>query len=455
MMRSLPQKLLKSASLWSMLGTALRVGSGIITLPLALRSLSEAEMGLYYTFLGISGVASLMDFGFAQTVARNAAYAVGGAKRFVARGLPASNGDGEPNWLLLGHLKGAVQRWYQFVGGILMLLMVVLGGWFVDGQIHQSGLSTSLYWCWILFSVTASYGFITSYWQDLLMGIGGVKASAINGLIAQTIALVLLAGGLVGGLGLWAYAISAFVGSFIGRTLCKNAFLREAPIVKSHASSADRRALLLELWPMTWRQGVVLIGAFLIQRGNTLVCSAKLGLEETGKYGLSLNLINIVFQISAIPLMVAWPRIGQLRVQGDLPSIRKMFFSRIYGGLAVAVLGLGFLAILGDPLLVVIGSRTRLLPSTTFVLLGVVLWLENHHSLYGSLVLTENENPFVTPAIVSGVAIFLLSWMAAQRWGVEGLIAAQGVVQLAWNNWWTIIRGLRGLEPIPKPADLG
>jgi nucleoside-diphosphate-sugar epimerase len=59
-----------------MVSIALRVGGGLITLPLALRVLAPSELGLYYTFLSLTGLAMLLDFGFAQTIGRNAAFAM-------------------------------------------------------------------------------------------------------------------------------------------------------------------------------------------------------------------------------------------------------------------------------------------------------------------------------------------------------------------------------------------
>jgi hypothetical protein len=50
----------------------------------------------------------------------------------------------------------------------------------------------------------------------------------------------------------------------------------------------------------------------------------------------------------------------------------------------------------------------------------------------------------------------VLGWFAAGRWGVVGLIGAQAIVQAAWNNWWTVLRGIKGLrEPSLGGADHG
>lgn len=67
----------------------------------------------------------LLDFGFSQTIGRNAAFAMGGAKEFQAVGIPESTGKEEPNWVLLAELFSAVKIWYHGAGSLLAVLMLV------------------------------------------------------------------------------------------------------------------------------------------------------------------------------------------------------------------------------------------------------------------------------------------------------------------------------------------
>ncbi len=440
--------ILKSASLWTIISVALRVGSGLLTLPLALRVLSSSELGLYYTFLGLTSLVLLLDFGFAQTVSRSASFAMGGAKEFKSSGVSESCAAGGPNWTLLAELLGAVQIWYRGAGVVLALLMLVPGSMFLIPMIREAGLSPQYIGCWWLYAGVSAYSFVTTYWPDLLFGIGSVRSAARIGIISQLTGVSLLFAGLIAGWGLWSYGISSLVGAAIGRVLTKKAFAIDASqALITQVDRTKRNLVLSRLWPMAWRQGVVMLGAYLIQRGNTLICSAKLGLEETGRYGLSLNILNLIFQVAIIPLMLVWPIIGRLRVDRNYSKIRHIFNLRLYGGLTVAFLAIIILSIWGNTILQLLGANTGLLSTPIFFLLGLILWLECHHSQYASLVLTENNNPFIWPAIFSGIAIFCFSWWASGIWGVMGMLIAQGGVQLCWNNWWTVVRAIKGLRP--------
>jgi O-antigen/teichoic acid export membrane protein len=440
--------LLRSASFWAVLSTALRLGGGILTLPIALRSLSQDELGLYYTFVGISSLALLLDFGFAATIIRNASYAVGGAKSFKCKGMPELHEAGGVNWVLLDQLRLASQRWYLIVSVVLAFLLFVGGGGFIYRQLEAAQLGHSYLFCWFLFAVSSTIGFATSYWQDLLMGIGQVAVSARIGMITQAVNLGLLVVLLLSGWGLWSYAVSSLVSIAVGRVLCVVEYRRHVDMPNHDMTENSTTEILKTLWPMAWRQGVVALGAYLIVRGNTLVCTETLGLSETGKYGLTLNILTIVFQVVSTPLMMAWPAIGNLRVKDDVISIRKIFFLRAYGGLISAMIGLLVIANYGSIMLTWIGAKTTFIPFWPFLIFALVMWMETHHSMYAGLVLSENQNPFIAQAIISGLLIFLLSWWTAPRWGLLGLIATQGLVQLLWNNWWTVWRGLKSLHLI-------
>jgi len=55
----------------------------------------------------------------------------------------------------------------------------------------------------------------------------------------------------------------------------------------------------------------------------------------------------------------------------------------------------------------------------------------------------------VVAAVVSGVAVSLISLLLVHSLGVAGLILAQGAVQLAYNNWKWPREALRHLQVGP------
>ena len=63
------KRLHNSAVVWSWIFNSVRLVSGIVLLPLIVRALSTADLGMYYVLLSLVGLAPIIDFGFGQTMA--------------------------------------------------------------------------------------------------------------------------------------------------------------------------------------------------------------------------------------------------------------------------------------------------------------------------------------------------------------------------------------------------
>jgi hypothetical protein len=203
--------------------------------------------------------------------------------------------------------------------------------------------------------------------------------------------------------------------------------------------------LLKVLWPNVWRQGAAALGAYGIIQANTLICSACLGLGVTAMYGFSLQILMVLFQFSQVWVQAQMPLINQRRATGDLAWVSALFARRVRRFVLTYWTGGFALITLGPWLLNLIHAKTTLLPQEQLACLALILFLEAHHSLYATLVLGENYNPFLWPAILSGLGVVGASLWLTPQYGIWGMLLAQGVVQAAFNNWWPVRRALRGL----------
>ena len=68
------------------LGYFLNIGVSVILLPFILKYLDTNEIGLWYTFISLSVLINLIDFGFSSTITRNISYAWGGATKLLKEG---------------------------------------------------------------------------------------------------------------------------------------------------------------------------------------------------------------------------------------------------------------------------------------------------------------------------------------------------------------------------------
>ena len=64
------QRVIRSAVLWSWVYNFLRLGAGLLLIPLLMKAVTKEELGLYYIFLGLAQFAFVIDFGFSTTTGR-------------------------------------------------------------------------------------------------------------------------------------------------------------------------------------------------------------------------------------------------------------------------------------------------------------------------------------------------------------------------------------------------
>jgi O-antigen/teichoic acid export membrane protein len=190
---------------------------------------------------------------------------------------------------------------------------------------------------------------------------------------------------------------------------------------------------------------LVSVGGYCLSYANTLVCSSMIDLSHTASYGLSLQLIGMTAALSGAWVQVILPSLSARRVDSDGTTIAGKFAKRIRLFFLTYAAG-GVLVVTAGPwMLNAVGAMTPLLPRLQLALMALYVFLEVHHTLYGALVLTENRNPFVVLALVSGACSIALSIMLTPRFGVWGLLVAPGIVQALCSNWWVVLRGIRGL----------
>jgi O-antigen/teichoic acid export membrane protein len=288
-----------------------------------------------------------------------------------------------------------------------------------------------------------SLGFANSLWPSLLAGINAVKEAQQITSVCLLLFVCLAVAGLLAGLGMWALVAGTIVAGIAERVIGRMFFFRLVPLPPGKFDVPVLRAL----WPIAWRTAAVGLGAFMTLQANTIICSAFLDLRTTASYGLSLQAVTALVGISSIWVRVRLPAINHLRAQGMVERIPQIFRQRIVFALLTFGAGAGALLLFGRPLLEMLKTQTQLLPTALLATLLLIQLLEMHHSLYAELVYSENVNPFVTPALISGGAIIILSVLMTPRFGVWGILLPSGFVQLCFNNWWPIVRALRGLRP--------
>jgi O-antigen/teichoic acid export membrane protein len=208
--------------------------------------------------------------------------------------------------------------------------------------------------------------------------------------------------------------------------------LEQAPAAK--VSTAE---IFWLMWHNAWRLGLGVVGAFLILKANTLLSSTYLGLAATASYALTLQAFSVLQSMSTVVFNVQLPKLAQYRITNQRKELIKTMELGFTCALGMFIFGVLFLLSFGTFLVQWIGGQTELLSLPLLAWIGLMMLLELSHSLAAGVIVTGNSVPFVKPALLSGAAIFLLSWLGLKygEFGVAWLIGSQFFVQLVYNNW--------------------
>ena len=237
-----------------------------------------------------------------------------------------------------------------------------------------------------------------------------------------------------------------FVARSQGQALFKKIVRLPAGLPAAHF----HREIFHTIWPNAWRTGVVAIGSFLSLQSNTLVCGGVLGPTVTASYGLSFTLVAMLFGLCSVWVSVKLPVINMLRLQGRNDEIADLFARRMRLALLSYVAGALVIIFLAPWVLHWMKSKTPLISPEQLAVLALIRLLELHQTLYCFLVLSENYNPFLKPSLISGAGIVVVSLILTPFCGVWGLLFSMGLSGMCFNNWWPVLRALRGLNQ--KPA---
>lgn len=440
---------MKKDVFWGYASQFLQYGSALLVLPLLLRELSSAELGVWYIFMTISVLANMLDMGFSPTLARNVSYVLSGAKHLQKDGYEviqrSDEKELEVDYGLLRSIISASKRIFFLIALATLILLAAPGTLYILNVTRGEVANEVVLQAWSVFICATALNLFFKYYTPLLQGrslFGQLyKSNALASLafVAVTAALLKV------GLGLLAIAHGYLVSALLGRWL-SHRYLYDATFKAKLAHAPKHGPGTLEvfwlMWHNAWRLGCGAIGAFLILRANTLLSSIYLGLEATATYALSMQVFAILQSVSTVVFNTQLPKLAQYRVQNQREALLKTMERGIASALSIFLFGALILLWQGAPLIKLIGGHTELLPPFLLAWMAGMMFLELNHSLSAGVIVTGNKVPFVKPAILSGCFIVFLSWLGLKYGGlgITGLIGAQFFVQIAYNNWkWPLL----------------
>lgn len=428
----------KKDVLWGYLAQFFNIGAGILLLPVILKLLPADILGVWYIFLTISSLVQMIDFGFQPTFTRNVAYVFSGAVRLQAEGLDKDQNHWDhPNYPLLKNMIAVMKRFYGSVSLLVIFLLLTAGSWYINDRTDHIAANKEIMISWFIYTTSTVLNLYYSYYNALLVGRGLVKENNQLIILTRSTYLVLAALGLIAGYGLIAVASANLLSIIVNRLVAIHFFYQNGLRKILRETQASQERLLPVLWVNAKKNGLSNLGGYFVQKGNLLFISMFLSLETVASYGLTVNLINILAGVSPLYLNTHIPQIYKDRIDNNLADIRKIFGESIFIFYFLYALGALCLVLLGPWALELFHSKTQLLPLFPLLLMLIVQFLESNHGMAATLITTRNEVPYLNAALVSGffIALFSLLSLYYTDWGICGVVALTGLVQISYNNW--------------------
>jgi hypothetical protein len=430
----------KKDIIWSYFAQFFSIISGIITLPLILKTLSEDEIGLNYLLVSFGSLVSLFDFGFSSQFGRNVSYIFGGAQSLKKEGVVICENPSTINYRLLATMIHTAKFVYRRIGLIVIAIMLTLGTYYVFKVTNGFISVKNSFVIWITFSFSMFFEIYYSYYSSLLIGKGMIMESRKALVYSRIVYVSLSFLFLYCGLGLFGIVLSNLIAPFVNRLISYNYFFSKEIKLKIEEFSISK-VEIEELFKIVWfnskKLGLVFIAGYAINKFSLFIAGLYLPLSVISSYGLMVQLVSIISTLSGTFFIINQSRFSALRVKGNEKLLLSEFAFTMFIYYFLFILGAIFILFICPVMLNIIGANAKL-PSM-IILFGylIVVLLEGNHSNFAGFIVTKNDIPFVKSALIAGFAIVIGDYfsLAYTAHGIMGLLFVQGFAQLVYANW--------------------
>lgn len=442
-------KITKHDIIWSYIAKVFSLSTSLIIMPFVLSMLSAEEIGMNYLMATVSSIVMLIDFGFGPQFGKNFTYVHSGAQTLLKEGVQ-KNINASINYQLLSILLKTAKQVYQRLSLVALSLMLTVGTFYIYYVTEGFESVNNSLWIWIIYSISVYFNFYYGYYTTLLTGSGKIAESNKATILTRLVHILLNITMLYMGCRLFAVVIANLLAPFVQRFYCyKVYFTRE---LKNKINIKIRQEDLKETYNIIWynakKMGINMIGSYAINKSSMFLIGLYLPLTVVGSFGLLIQVTTILTGIAAVINNSYIPLFSSLRVNGEKLKLKKVFSFTVIVFWAVMLIGSLGIIFLGNPILCFINSNTRLPSELICSCYLLIILLESNHAMFANFISTNNEIPFVMSGLISGFFIALSTYLGLEflNFNLLDVVITQGLIQLAYNNWYWPRYVLRDLK---------
>lgn len=426
--------------IWSYIGTFISMGANIIILPFLMYYLNDDMLGLWYVFASIGAIATLFDFGFSVTFARNITYCWSGARHLKKEDVEFVNGN-EPDFFMMKQVLATCKVVYGILSLGALLLLCTIGTIYIS-YISRDVTGNYKIIAWLIYCVGAFLNLYYGYYASFLRGVGAVDRANKNAVISKLVQIVFTVFLLAIGTGIIGACIAYLAYGTVFRLLGKHYFYNFKNIkekletVKEKVDKSQVRQMLGVVWHNAWRDGVISLCNYFCNQASTVICSMYLPLAETGVYSIGVQIASAIAQVAGTLYNAYQPELQYSYITSNKEKMKTTMSMIIMSFSYIFIAGLIGVCAIGLPLLRLI--RPSAVVSVPILLgLSAYQFILKYRNCYTSYFSCTNRIIYMKAFVVSAVLCVALSFVAIGLFdfGVWGLIIAQIISQAVYNLW--------------------
>lgn len=437
--------LTKSDVIWSYIGTVISMGSNLLMLPFFMLFLDADTLGLWYVFASIGAIATLFDFGFSVTFARNITYCWSGAKKLKKEHVNFVKNT-EPDYKMMKQVLVTCKVIYGIISACAFILLVSAGTVYIL-YISKELEGYSKIIAWVIYSFGTFLNLYYGYYSSFLRGVGAVDRANKNTVISKVLQIVITVLFLALGAGIIGASIAYLVYGTVFRLLGKHYFYGYKDIGKNlqqidaNPTKYEILDMLRIVWHNAWRDGLISICNYFCNQASTVICSMYLPLSETGVYSIGVQIASAIAQIAGTLYNAYQPELQSSYINSNKEKMRNTMSMIVMSYIYIFIMGLLAVCYAGIPILRIIKPAAVI---SIPVLLGLSLYqfILKYRNCYTSYFSCTNRIIYMNGFIASAVLCVGLSFLAIGylKLGIWGLIGAQIVSQAIYNLWkWPVL----------------
>lgn len=430
--------------LWSYIGTILSMGANFLMLPFLIYFLDEDMLGLWYVFSSVGAIATLFDFGFAVTFARNITYCWSGAKSLKKENVIFAE-NSKANYYLMKQVLKTCKIIYGIISGFALVLLITIGSIYIK-YVSREITGPIPIISWLIYSLAAFLNLYYGYYASFLRGVGAVGQANKNVVYARIIQIIITIGLLAAGMGIIGACLAYLAYGTVFRLLGKKHFYQYKGIgkhlsqVHETISKSQIKELFMIVWHNAWRDGIISISNYCCNQITTIICSMYLSLAETGMYSLGVQIASAIAQIAGTLYNTYQPELQSAYINSNTEKMRKTMSMIVVSFIYLYLVGTICFSIVGIPLLKII-KPTAIISMPVLIGLYIYQFMLKFRNCYTSYFSCTNRIIYVKGFVTSAITCVVLSFVmiGPLHLGVWGLILAQIISQGIYNFWyWTL-----------------